>query len=466
MKESVKSFLLAVLTGLLIVLVGILWFEPTQENIAPQETEKVYPISDVSYLINVESVNIVTDNDQIKTFFYDVANLFSRLKPQLAVSLLNLNDAEEIDAENYYAARRSNSIEFCLYNDLSTTTVLSILNNSDILFDPKIEHLDTILVTAEGTLFFSGDDSYFALVSEPIFSNIVEYLAYLDIDDDIVYSTVAEQFNIDSDIIVATNTLLPTAINNDFKPIEINFETTADSESDVLLLANRVFGSRLNFVRRFFDVNNSVVMLYGYGEQALKISTDGTLTVNQKINRQAMTDVNLLNDLKLAVDIIANYNLKDIQLYLKSIELIERDDIAGYTFNFGYKMNGYQVYSVSDIAGVQVDIIGGQFQSYRRNCKRYAATRQIAEITQTLPILAIVNKQSNYDTIIANYAKNHPDFLADNRAFMNILANLANFKMLYIDDGKQLLPAYCFDIENTRYYFDAINYSLIAEEAN
>ncbi len=464
MKESLKSLLLASLTGLLIVLVGVLWFEPAQGNATPKETEKVYPISDVSYLIDVEFVNIIADGDQIKTFFYDVADLFSRLKPQLAVSLLNLNDAEEIDVQAYYAARRSNSIEFCLNDRLSTTTLLSVLSNSDILFTPKVDHLKSIMISADGIVFFRGDDGYYTLKNQPIFTDITEYLDYLDIADDIVYSTVYEQFNIELSDAVRYDTLLPTAIETDFKPIAVNFETTADNESAVLLLANRVFGSRLNFVRRFFDVNNSIVMLYGYGEQALKVSTDGMLTVSNKINQRNATEANLLTDLKLAIDTIADYNLVADRLYLESVELIDKDGIAGYTFSFGYKINGYQVHSIAGFSGIQIDIVGGQVQLYKRLHKSYAQTLQTDEVVQTLPIFAIVNKQSNYDRIIANYINNHPDFLVDGRSFVKILASLENFKMLYIDTGDRLIPAYSFTVENVRYYFDATNFSLIEEE--
>ncbi len=466
MKETVKSFLLVALTGLLVFLVGVLWFEPERQGEVSQEPQAVYPIGDVSYLIDVESVNIVSDNGQIKTFFYDVANLFSRLKSQIASNMLNLNDSVAISADDYYAAQASNSIEFCLRRNLSTKAVLSILNNSDIIFAPKIDHLYSILLTADGQIYFSGDGVYFKLQNSSPISDIADYLSYLNLANKIVYTTVDKQFNIDQNIVIAERTLLPTAVKADFKPLAVDFETTAGDEAGILKIASRVFGSRLNFVRRFIDVNGSIVMLYGYGEQAMKIGADGTLIVNQKINRRNIAEPNLLKDLKLAVDIIANYSQTVDGLYLKSVALIERDGVTGYAFDFGYRLNGYQVNGLTGLSGAQVEIIGGQLQFLKRHCKRYVSTLPTAKTEQTLPIFAIINKQSNYDAIIEDYAQNHANFVVDERAFMQILANLANFKLLYVDDGNRLLAAYSFDIEDNRYYFDANNFTLIAKEVN
>ncbi len=460
MKESFKSFLLVALTGLLVVLVGILWFEPSKADSAAKDQKIVSPISDVSYLIDVESVNIVTDNDQIKTFFYDVGNLFKSLKPRLASSLLNIEDSTPISRADYYAARGRNSVEFCLPAQLPTQALLSIINNSDILFKPRVDFINTLLVSGDGAIFFSGDGAYYALNNPPI-ADIDGYLPYLDLSDEVVYSTIDQQLNLAPNGVAQT--LLPTAIATDFKPLQVAPETTAADESAVLLLADKVFGSRLNFVRRFFDVNNSVVMLYGYGEQALKISKDGVLTVSQKINPQIADEANLLKDFKLAVDSINNYNQIGDNLFLKSVTVLERDGLAGYQFSFGYKVNGYQVVEVNQPAAVQIDIVAGQMQLYRRHCKRYGAVVDSEAPAQTLPILAIVNQQSNYDLIVANYVKKHGEIWRDQAKFMQILAQLTNFSMRYVDRGSRLEPAYCFDIAEHRYYFSAEDFSLIEE---
>ncbi len=465
MKEIFKSIALVSLTCLLVVLVGVLWFEPDQGDSAPQEQKKVYAVSDVSYLIDVESVNVVSENDQIKTFFYDVGNIYRNLKPIIANNLMYVNDSVEISRDVYYAARGSNSVEFLMRQGLSSWVLLSIISNSDILFKPKVEQIRKILVTADGAIFFSDGTKYFQLTAEPLGIDVAGYLSSLALRGEVVYSTIAQQLSIEQINPSGEITLLPTALEKDFKPVKVSLETTPQREEKVLLLASRVFGSRLNFVRRFFDVNGSVVMLYGYGEQALKVSSDGMITVNQKINLQTSREANLLKDAKLALDIIANYNQSITQIYLKSVTPIKNGKITGYTFDFGYKVNGYDVHSGSKVAGIKIEIVGGQLQYYRCHYKRSLEVVGMQEVAQTLPILAIMNNQENYDTIVRNYTIKHSEFISDEASFMQILAKIANFKLLYVDKGVLLVPTYRFDIEDYRYYFDAYDFSLIEVEA-
>ncbi len=464
MKETFKSIALVSLTCLLVVLVGALWFEPAQGDSAPQQKKKVYTVSDVSYLIDVESVNVISGNDQIKTFFYDVGNTFKNLKPIIANNLMYINDSVEISRDAYYAARGSNSVEFQMRGELSSKALLSIISNSDILFKPKIERVAKILVTADSAIYFSDGSKYFQLTAEPLGIDVAGYLSSLALRSEVVYSTIDQQLSIEQSTVNGEATLLPTAIEKDFKPVKVYLETTPQKEEEVLLLASRVFGSRLNFVRRFFDVNGSVVMLYGYGEQALKIANDGMLTVNQKINRQTEREANLLKDIKLALDVIADYNQDITQIYLKSAEYIKDGENSGYTFNFGYKINGYDVYNDAGVAGIKVKIVSGQLQYYRRHYKHFSELAETREVVQTLPILAIMNNQENYDRIVQNYMTKHPGYSNDSASFTQILAKIANFKMLYVDRGTLLVPAYRFDIEDFRYYFNAYDFSLVEEE--
>ncbi len=464
MKETFKSIALIILTCLLVVLVGVLWFEPTQSDTAPEKQKKLYTVSDVSYLIDIESVNVISENDQIKTFFYDVGNIFHNLKPVIANNLMFINDSVEIARDAYYTARDIHSVEFVIRRGLSARALLSIISNSDILFKPKVEHIRKILVTADGAIYFSDGDKYFQLTEKPLGIDVAGYLSSLALRGEVVYSTINQQLSIEQSATEGEATLLPTAIEKDFKPIKAYIETRPQSREEVLLLASRVFGSRINFVRRFYDINGSIVMLYGYGELALKISDNGTQTVNQKINRQISRDANLLKDIKFALDIIADYNQDITRIYLKSATRIDDGDLTGYAFKFGYKVNRYDVHSSSGMAGINIEIVGGQLRYYQRDYKRFSEIVEISESEQTLPILAIMNNQSNYDRIVQNYMKKHPDIINDESLFMQILAKIANFKLLYVDKETLFIPAYRFDIEDHRYYINAYDFSLIEEE--
>ncbi len=464
MKEIFKSIALISLTCLLVVLVGVLWFEPAQGDSALQEQKKVYTVSDVSYLIDVESVNIMTENDQIKTFFYDVGNIFQKLKPIIANNLMYINDSVEISAAEYYAARGRYSVEFQMRSELSSRALLTIISNSDILFKPKVDHVAKILVTAESAIYLSDGTVYYKLTAEPLGIDIDGYIASLALKNEVVYKTIDQQLSVEQNDENKALTLLPTALEEDFKPVKVYLETTPQNEEDVLLIASSVFGSQLSFVRRFYDVNGSLVMMYGYGEKALKISNNGTLTVNQKINNQISREANLLKDIKLALDVLADYNKDTGQIYLKSATPFKEDELTGYDFNFGYKINRYDVYNKVGVAGINIKVIGGQLQYYKRDYKRFLEVVSTPEVAQTLPILAIMNMQTNYDKIVQNYMINNPNFSDDDTTIAQILAKISNFKLLYVDKGSLFVPAYRFDIEDDRYYFNAYDFSLIEEE--
>ncbi len=463
MKESVKSFIMVSLTGLLIILIGTLWFEPVRGSELPKDTIKVSPVTDVSYLIDVASVNIA-DDDQIKTFFCDVGNLFSYLKPYIVSSMMNMNQAVEVSGEQYYAAQSGHSAEFILRKGISTEVFLAVSSNSDIIFEPREENISAIVVNDKNQLFFRAENRYYQLENNDLPSDCGAQIANLDIKDALVYNTIEKQLKIESDRPDFERVLLPSAVATDFNAVEVNSEVELKSEASLLRIADKVFASRINFVRRFFDVNGSVVMLYGYGERALKVSPDGTVIVEQKIDTHKVADANMLKDIKLAYDIVRSYGEQPQKLYLKSVLAISKEDIAGYLFEFGYKINDYDVIDLNDLSGVSVEVVGGQLASYKRHCKVFSKLLDNVAPLQTLPIFSIMNNQTNYDVILADYAQSHPDFINDERAFVQILRSISAFKMIYLDGGDRLAPAYCLAVDENEYYFDARDFSLIEKD--
>ncbi len=463
MKESVKSFIMVSLTGLLIVLIGTLWFEPVRGYELPKDTTKVSPVTDVSYLIDVASVNIV-DGDQIKTFFCDVGNLFNYLKPYIVSSMMNMNQALAISGEQYYAAQSGHSAEFIMRKGVTSELFLEVGSNSDIIFKPRESAISAIVVNDKNQLFFRAQDRYYQLENNDLPRDCGVQIANLDIDDAVVYNTIEKQLKIESNRPKLESVLLPSAVVADFTPVKVISEVDLQREEHILAIADKVFGSRINFVRRFFDVNGSVVMLYGYGERALKVSPDGTVIVEQKIDADKVEDANLLKDIKLAYDIVNSYGEQSQNLYLKSVSAISKDDIAGFSFDFGYKINDYDVISFDAISGVRVEVVGGQLSSYKRHYKAFYARVDNVAPMQTLPIFSIMNNQANYDVILADFAAAHPDFINDERAFMQILTAISGFKMVYIDRLESLVPAYCLAIDESKYYFDARDFSLIEKD--
>lgn len=465
MKESVKSFILVSLTGLLIVLIGTLWFEPVRGDEIPKNKTEGSPVVDVSYLIDISSVN-VTDDDQIKTFFYDVGNLFNYLKPYIVNSMMNMNQAEEITAEQYYAKQSGRSVEFIMREDISTRAFLSVASNSDILFEPKDNAVRAIAINDERQFFFRSETAYYQLTQATLPSDCSARIASLDIKDAVVYNTIEKQLKIESSQSNPKRVLLPSAVVPAFAPIKVFADPILQKEQNILLIADKVFGSRINFVRRFFDVNGSVVMLYGYGERALKISPDGSVIVEQKIDTRKVAAPDVLKDFKSAYDVVQSYGDSEQKLYLRAVVSIEKESIAGYLFDFGYKVNDYDVIDLMGVSGVQVEVVGGQVVSYERNYKLFFSKVDNVESAQTLPILSIMNNQSNYDNILSDYTLAHPEFVNDEQAFVEILCSISTFKMVYLDGGDHLIPAYCLTLDNNEYYFDATDFSMIKASVN
>lgn len=463
MRETIKTIVIFILCGTTVVLLANLWWLPIEQNAIIADNDATLSISDVSYLIDINTVNYNFDDGRIVTFFYDKFKTFQIYKSQIALALLKVNEAEPIEKAVYDTNRTAASIEFNFKDDFDARSFITIINSQAIPFEPRLSSIKSILLSNLDTkaLFVSDGQNYYKISTSSFDWNIQNTLAQIEPSASVPYTSIVNRLSIQGDKKwPAHDVLIPTGRIDQFDPIICANETIPNESTQVNILASKVFGSRLGFVQRVTDVNDAVVMIYGYGEQALKITPDGRMEYSKKIDKDHVKSADLIDDITAAVARIAWLNFDISELYLSSVKTIKVDGITGFNFQFGYRLNDYRILNNQYPAGVVVDVVGGQVKLIKRNVKHYSQIAKQFTTPSNDPFYTIINNEINFNQhFMADYYSETPELAKQTNAYIDVIANIDGFSIAYLDEGTQYLtPVYIISLGKYNYYFDLTTY--------
>lgn len=463
MRETIKTIVIFILCGTTVVLLANLWWLPIEQSAIIADNDSTLSISDVSYLIDINSVNYSFDDGRIVTFFYDEFKTFQTYKSRIAAALLKVNEAEPVEKAVYDANRAAASIEFNFKDDFDARSFITVINSHAIPFEPHLASVDSILLSTleDKALFVSDGQNYYKISASNFDWNIANALAGVETSNSVPYTSIVNRLSIQGDEQwPARNVLIPTGRLTQFDPIISANETIPSETTQVNILASKVFGSRLGFVQRVTDVNDAVVMIYGYGEQALKITPDGRMEYSKKVDKDHVKSADLIDDITAAVTRIAWLNFDISELYLSSVKTIEAGGIAGYNLQFGYRLNGYRIINNQYPAGVVVEVIGGQVKTIKRNVKHYSQIAKQFSTPSNDPFYTIINNEINFNQhFMTDYYSETPELAEKANAYIDVIANIDGFSMAYLDEGTQYLtPVYIISLGKYSYYFDLTTY--------
>ncbi len=479
-KEQFKSILLILLVLSSVVLMQLNLFDGLVMGLESSDVLDT-PSTKLSAYINPQSY-FISFGGLSYTKVYDIKmqdNIWGEIRPYILSSFLNYESVIEISREDYFNAFTDKSILLRMPVTLSTHSFFSLFSDEGL--DNAIGNIVPYeYVLREGNprslfVYDKQNQMYYQIRHKTLTHDIASILDQVRREDWIEYRKVSDRFSLDITVEEPLNQL-----NYELIPFEYDFlvpaiavenEVNIDSQTfnaEINEISSLAFGSRLDFVKRLKDINDSVILMYGYGDKSLTFSKEGTISYRKKFESNLAKSTTFKEAFALAVGKLERFGRLPEGLYLSSSVFNENNQ--QYTFKFNYKMNAYAIADrVYDDAAIEIMVRENQVVSIDKNIKIFAGEAEIRAFTMTDRLVSID------DCIAKNELKVSVYYLQDQNIyevsidtmsyFFPIRSDITSIDMRYWennDDGRvYLIPAWQVVIRGRTYIFNAYNGDLI-----
>lgn len=475
-KEAIKSLLLLMLCALAGVLLRGLWANDLTVMKNVDTVTVAQSKEDVAELLAPKAINVSFGGGNKTTFFFDKDRIFNTYKPALKEALLSIEETSEINSDVYFRVRLNKSLEFVLPSPMARTEILTLLSNETYSISKEPLMIDRILFVSRETEHFyvSTGSKYYELKVKSDLIDCIDIVDKLMADKSLpIYESIISLFGFkgmaaEQSSQIVSEVLVPKFSMPLIAPIKITRELNANQIDEIRTLAKNVFGSRLNFVQEALDVNQGLILVYGYGDRALRVSQEGVLEYTERIEDQNKYERNFLKNLNVALNKISQLGGNIDQLYLTKSESIERGESKGYRFTFDYRIGDYQVVNVGHTSGVMVEVYGDQVFSLKRDITHF---QSLLSMTSDQMNTALDDQQffnmfnANYDKIYARYLELNqiaPDSITPIAGLEKLLYSISDMRIVYMITGSSMIsPALSLTVDGQLYYIDFYSNQLI-----
>lgn len=487
-REQLKSLTLVALFGLCTILVSQIWSGISITRLKPATDffQSTYATEQIAELIYPQSYVINFGGGSHTALFSDSYGMWEAAKPGIRTFLSEKSSENQITKEQWQEKNRFRSIRFELPVALTPELFLR-LSGSESTYSGKIASLDTFLISAaEPEAVYVADqkaNQYYVLIGKRQDIGLETYLQAAEKNTEPEYETVEEHYRI-RDILQPTmteplqeNTVMVPRF--EISPLPIlrirgelpEFTGTEDAQLTIRKLADAAFGNQFAFVNRLVDVNGAVVFLYGYGEKAFRVHTNGVMDYQEKPDPvQINKKTDFLSALTQAMSFIDRVGGYPEGLFLSGYR--ETENKLGYQFYFSYALDGIPVVSSTDDlqsdtplaqAPIVVEIQGEQTIFCQRRIGSIEALLDVTPLwDRVLSLDEIVVK--NYDRILPIYIKQSGDSTMDSSIQYRLLQSIRSVRLVYCQNnaGDRMTPAWEIDFGGTMIYFNIYDGRMMA----
>lgn len=478
--EKIKSGMLAILFALCLVLAGQLLLD-----LKSSSSESASTIAAKEKTINYEallypqSCSVGFGGGLYKGFFSTEIkqNLWQESQKYIK-NYVEYLEIDRISQEDWSTAVKSKGVRFVMPFTMTIQQLQDMLieKQSGIGTDNRV--FDTIIVPVN-----DDEHMYFGLSSEGQYYRLtgVKRDPYLDTlltqakSETNAYDTktIEELYAPSKKLSVPGE---PFRINQVFFPVDqvdsIPFVRVKDeivlselSETELKNYVSKAFNNRYDFLKRIEDIDGSVVYLYGYGDRALKIGTDGVIRYKNLFEKTPNASaLSFKEGLAVSVKELQNYGELPQGFYLSEYE--ENKDTAGNNvkrYGFSYEMENLPVFLGSDNRGqsMMVEITENQVTNVERKLSNYVSTFSIGEIwDEPMNVLSLV--ELNYDILSENFVNTDykpkisaaPGEEKDINLAFEVLQNIKEVEMVYylnVNQSESLIPAWHIVVGSHQY---------------
>jgi len=471
-RETIKSIVLLILISITVVLLRGVWLEDLSALGRTSQIEVPTIKNDVAYLLSPKALNISFGGGQMTTFFFDKEAIFESLKPNLKDILLSVNQVSPISADAYFRMRLNKSIEIILPFVIQTEHLKTLLTSEVHLASTKPERIERILFVGRDTsrLFVSDGTNYYELTTSVPVEDTITIIDSMQFNREALsYQSISRQFQVGTNEVLVPRFSLPLIM-----PIQVSYEVLPNQTEVIRTLASNVFGNRLNFVQEAIDVNQGRVLLYGYGDRALRISVTGQIEYSERVGSQNKYERHFLHNLNSALDITSKLGDKVDLLFLSGIEPIDYGESKGYRFTFDYRLSNYKVVDSDYLAAVTVEIYGDKTKNLKRKLVNYASRASISEDQFTrfsqddAQFFNMLNKQETFELIYDNFIIDQgldPSRLNIFEGYELLLQGINDIQIVLLPTQDTLLsPVIALRVGKRQYYIDFYDYVLVKSQ--
>lgn len=383
LKERLKSILLITLIISSLVLTqinlfdGLMISEGISDDVDISSTRLSTYINPQSYFVSFGGLSYTRVYD-----FKLQDNIWGEIRPFILSCFINYESVQEIKRDEYIKAFSDRSLLVRMPLDLSASQYYSIF--SDEVLDDDIKKITPKeYLLREGNVrslyvFDAESDKYYLIKHKNVMHDIASLIDAVKAEEQIEYRKISVRFSLDSTVSEAYNQLnyelIPYQDYSITPSIRIENEVSLDEEQfgrDVSSISSSVFGSRLDFVKRLKDINDSIILMYGYGDKSLTVTHDGLISYRKKFDATKSKILNFKEAFALATGKIENFGLLPEGLFLA--EYVEDKTTNTFSFYFNYKLNSLSIAeSFSSDYPIVVVVRENQVVSVDKNMKIFA----------------------------------------------------------------------------------------------
>jgi len=479
-KERIKSFLLVALVLSSVVLTQINLFDGLNISEGISEARE-FQSTKLSAYINPQSY-FVSFGGLSYTKVYDDRmqdQLWTEIRPFILSSLLNYESIDEITKADFVKAFADRSLMVRMPLDLTASRFYSVFSDEGLSDDvAEIEPYEYLL--REGSVrslyvFDKNHDKYYLLRHKSAIHDIKALIDAVKSEAPIEYRKISDRFSLDSTVGENFNKLnyelIPYEydfiigslnVENEVRLDEINFS------SDISSISSAVFGESMDFVKRLKDVNDSIILMYGYGEKSLTVSHDGLISYRKKFDPNLANTANFKEAFSLSSGFIENFGIIPDGLFLAYYEEIKSENT--FIFYYSYKLNSYVVGEVASRQyPIKVVVKENQVVSVDKNVKLFTGEMSMNRFSNvdrlmTVDQCIVINdvEVSVYYLQDNNRLEAQPD---KNAYYFEIRSDITSLELRYLetldDNVRYMVPMWQVIISGRTYLFNAYDGKLL-----
>jgi len=381
----------------------------------------------------------------------------------------NLSNLESIDEMRWVELIKSRAVRFRLpFNmNLSEMQIMLGIEPND---DENAVKFNSILISThdqEG-IYFGNDEeaSYYRLNGDKWSNEILTSINRIESNTQIEYRRVEDLFGLQDALseekTQENNSIFPiTSMRVDFVNVIPEVDVRASDDSALRSYANKAFGKQFNFVKKMRDVDQSVVYLYGYANKALRLGTDGTIELTQRLSPGTKVEsISLSDAVQISLGYIDQYGGAPSSLYLTDYSMVtDEDGNQRYTLEFDYRIQDMTIITEGLESGhsVKVELIGDHLSNFSRSIHKFKDSFMLDIYPRALTINEVLERnskviQSDYES---NLSLDEGVELTEAEIWTRILRDISHVELSYYleQDKKYLYPVWKLDIGSSSYAF-------------
>jgi len=457
--EKVKSFFLVLLFMSSVYFTGVYMINKTSETGDLELNRATIPSVDFKSegILRPQGLYINFGGDSHTAFFIDNDALWIEISDSIINAIQN---SEFVISDKVMwktvSSEKSIRIKFNEYSSINRNFRGELEN--DIYFEEIV-----LSLLDRKILLIRNENNIYKLPISSI-SHITSIINSISNEGYIEFKTIEKRFSIKS-ILESTETetkenltVIPISNITDIPFYKAENTINLLDKDEVKIIANKIFGPDLSFVKKMNDYDGSIIFMSDYGKKILTLRDGGIV---EYINNIKVKD-NVINkgfdkNLDLAVSFIKYFrgNIDDIWL----TNYVENDNIIKLYFN--YKIDGNNIYNKGNFNGSsdEMHIKGDEVVYYRSSSKTDFDAIYFSDFWENaLSFSNIFDK--NFNIISENYMiDNDKDEILDSKLHILMIVNAIElFEFEYFIDTtiktNNYIPAWKIKIDNTIYHFD------------